>query len=610
MNMSKPVWILLLVLPLAACTEDPPATEDPTPSMTLFVSATSSPGGDGSQDAPFQTVAEALVAAPVGATINVAEGIYLEEIRIEQRVELVGDGGASLQAADGPAVVVASNEAVVIESLGIRGLAIEAGSIVDLNSVVIEGGESPALSAEDAELNVVGGRIWGGHSGCISVEGGTTVLTDVVIESCSLFGLSAVSVVSLFLSGLEINEITGVAILLTDSDATIDEIAIQDIRSSEINTDDGHGISATGGDLTVDRSTFSRVETRGVVVRGGALRVANSSFTGTRLTALAIMPDFEGVPGTADVIDCQFESNSTDVFVSGSTVSVVGSMFTDSMHPILTDTSELLVERNVFQDIRDSFISLIQPGPTTIRDNRGQYSDATCLFGSYADDGLEILNNTFTHCRGAGISISDSTGVTIADNSLEDIREDLAFPNVGDGLTIIDCDVVIENNSITRTVGTGIGALRVTGVIEGNEIQDSKIGGIQLTDCRQGDLDAIGNTLDRVVGPGFMVLNSQVVLRDNVAQNGLISPEGFGDGIALADGSDATVTGNQLESNARNGLVVLGGVTATIQNNTISNNREYGIRVYCESDDLEESDVILSDNQFADNGSGETSLCD
>ncbi len=610
MSIDKLILVLWVGAACAACAEDPPPTEDPSLRMSFFVDADSASGGDGSQNAPLQTVAAALAMAPPGATINVAEGVYVEQIRIEQRVELVGDGGVTLQATEVPTLLIDSNEAVVLESLTIHGAAVEAGSIVDLSSVGLVGGESPALTAADSELNIVGGRISGGQSGCISVEGGTVSVTDVLVESCSGFGLSATTVESLFLSGLELSEITGVAILLTESNVTADEISIQDVASDQVNTDDGHGISATGGVLTIDRSSFSRVETRGVVVRGGDLTITNSAFTGAGLTALAIMPAFEGPEGTAEILDCQFESNSTDVFVSGSTASITGCMFTESMHPILTDTSALVVERNVFEDIRDSFVSLIQPRQTVIRDNRGQYSDAACVFSSYADDGLEILNNTFTHCRGAGISVSDSADVEIADNSLEDIREDLAFPNVGDGLTIIDSHVRVANNRIVRTVGTGIGALRITGTIEGNDIQDSNIGGIQLTDCRQGDLEMIGNSLDRIVGPGFMVLNSEVVLRDNVAQNGTLSPEGFGDGIALADGSEATVIGNQLTDNARNGLVVLGGVQATIEDNTISNNREYGIRVYCESDDLEESDVILIDNEFRDNGSGETSLCD
>src|SRR6267142_3417833 len=86
------------------------------------------PASDGSRDAPWSTLREALWRAPAGAEIRVGPGEYRERLAVTRSVLLVGAGPVSTRIiAPSPggttvAVVGASN-------LSMRGLAVEGGDV-------------------------------------------------------------------------------------------------------------------------------------------------------------------------------------------------------------------------------------------------------------------------------------------------------------------------------------------------------------------------------------------------------------------------------------------------------------------------------------------------
>ena len=603
--------LCMAVFAIGCDEEDPPSEPPDQQATTLYVDASAGSEGDGSRSRPFQTIGAALAVAEPGTTIHVASGAYPEQLTITTSLSLVGEStAAQVSGAGDPSIRISSSSTVEIRDLTIDGIAAESGVTLDLQSVTLTGATEPALTADAATITMNGGTVRDAGVGGLVISGGETELRSVTVERCAAFGISAVATESLLILGGTFRELTGVAIQLQDSSAEISGILVEDVTSHDPGTDDGHGISVWGGDLVVEESEIFRAATRGLVVRGGAIEVSDCEFAGSSLTAFAAMSDADGTPSTGSLRDSTFEGNGTDVFCSGSDLDIVSNYFNGSAHPILTDTSALRIDRNVFDDSNDSFISLLQPGVTMIRDNRGQGTEAQCVFITYATAGLLIENNTFQVCRSAGISVSDSVDVTIKGNAIRDIREDLTFGNIGDGISLIDSNVLVERNAISTVVGTGIGALRTEGVIASNDIEEAQIGGIQLTDCRSSEVVLRENHLEGVTGPGIIVLNSIALVDSNEAYSGVLSTDGFGDGIAIVDHSEARVVGNTCEDNARNGVVILSGVEVTIEDNHLRGNGQYGIRVYCESDGLEESTVTIGDNEIEGNGLGDSLGCD
>ena len=605
------LWFGLLSLMLSCDGEDPPSNRAEAPPTVLYVDGASTAAGTGTQSRPFQTISEALAVVASGMTIRVAPGNYPEQITITTSLTLTGEGPATeIAGTANPSVRVTSAATVEIRDIEVHGLEAEAGVILDLEAVVLSGETAPALLANSASITMNGGAVRDAAAGGIEIHSGDLELSSVVVEGCVGHGIFADEVERVVITGGTFRELIGIAVRLDDSSTEISDVTIEDISSADPGTDDGHGISVSGGDLELRDSDLYRLATRGLVVRGGLIDVSGCEFAGSGLTAVAAMPSLSGEPSRGEVRDSAFEGNGTDVFASGSDLDVVGNYFTGSQHPILTDTSALRIDRNVFDATTDSFISLLQPEQTLIRDNRGRDTDGACLFVTYSQSPLLIDNNTFQFCRGNAISVSDSTNVTITNNAIDDVRQDLAFEDIGDGITLIDSSVTVEGNRISRAVGTGIGALRVEGTIASNEIEETQVGGIQLTDCRASEVVVRENRLSSVAGPGIIVLNSLALVDSNEAIDGVLSLDGFGDGIAIVDHSEARVIGNTCEDNQRNGIVILSGVEASVERNYLRRNDQYGIRVYCEHEGITESTVLVVDNEFTENGLGQYSGCE
>ena len=91
---------------------------------------------DGSEEAPFTTIQEAIDAAPPGAVVRIAEGTYAEDLALHDAVTLAGGcpervvvSGSSTGLA---ALWVASADGVVVRDLAITGAS---------NAVVLDGSE-------------------------------------------------------------------------------------------------------------------------------------------------------------------------------------------------------------------------------------------------------------------------------------------------------------------------------------------------------------------------------------------------------------------------------------------------------------------------------------
>ena len=163
-----------------------------------YVSAQADPGGDGSRDRPFETLADAEAASAPGDTIYVVAGttpldggISLQE---DQRLlgwgpEGEGSARATLTRSAGGAVVTlsAGNEVAHLRIADLRGHAIEGtrgSSGAHIHHVEIARAIAPETDAEDVSLGVPGGIRW-----AVRLEASGNGDGDQVrIADCSVLG--------------------------------------------------------------------------------------------------------------------------------------------------------------------------------------------------------------------------------------------------------------------------------------------------------------------------------------------------------------------------------------------------------------------------------------
>ena len=135
---------LLCVVVLCASVLGRIAAADPE----LFVDSHAAPGGSGTATAPFQTISEAVKAAPNGGTIIVKGGIYRETVTIANKKNK--DVPLTIQAAAGERVVVTSFDVVQgwkEEGKGLYSLTVPAR----LNDLYVSGSHARLARFPDAQ---------------------------------------------------------------------------------------------------------------------------------------------------------------------------------------------------------------------------------------------------------------------------------------------------------------------------------------------------------------------------------------------------------------------------------------------------------------------------
>jgi hypothetical protein len=204
----------------------------------LYVSASAAPGGDGSIDAPFTRITEALAAARVaGTTIAVGKGIYEGPIEIP--------GGVMVWGACPEETIVRAEFPVVV---------LAAGSVAGLHNITVRG-RAAGIWAQDALI----------------------AITNVVVEDATTVGV--------LISGAVTGELRDVVVRETMPDAprTGIGIAIEDgstvnIRRAVIDANHAEGIAVSGestltaSDVVVTRTmpAFDGSLGRALEVRSGA----------------------------------------------------------------------------------------------------------------------------------------------------------------------------------------------------------------------------------------------------------------------------------------------------------------------------------------------------
>ena len=154
----------------ATCPDD--GFSAPGPGPNIFV-ATGATGGDGTEQNPFGTLAAALAAAPPGASIRLARGVYAVDGQTVTAPVTLNGGCPSAVRIQGNLSVQSAT--VTLEGLTLEGqLRIEGAAI--LNGVVAQATNGSAIRVAQGSLRFDKLRVIGGSNAAIQVlEGGTLV---------------------------------------------------------------------------------------------------------------------------------------------------------------------------------------------------------------------------------------------------------------------------------------------------------------------------------------------------------------------------------------------------------------------------------------------------
>lgn len=430
--------IFAVCLVAAGACERPPAKAREVRPAVLYVAVPAKglsalASRDGSAAAPFETIADALQAAPPGALIRIGEGTYPEALLIVRPVVLLGAGRDKTKI-----VGVAGVRATAVRTRGdvhveLRDLAVEqaasgvsaAGGAIRLENVALRALDDWAVIAHNAEVVFLDGvvvDVGGGMTGvAIGIDGGTLEMRRSIIRAA---GRRAIELRRgrAVLEAVDVSGSSLAALQAVDG-------ADASIEGGRFSRFGGAAIYAGGARLTVHRAAVSHAEYAVLGFRGARIELRDSEFSDTRVAGVGL------VRGQGLLDHCVFARSGTDSAIA------------------LTETVGI---------VRLSGNRIVQPGPTGVHvthakvvatDNSivGASLDREQDMGDaiYAvDSDLSLERNELRGNAGSGLTIVRSR-VRLRDNRLVD--------NVRAGLVVLDrSSASAHHNRFERNSGPGV----------------------------------------------------------------------------------------------------------------------------------------------------------
>jgi hypothetical protein len=510
----------------------------PPAGATLFVKASYTAG---ELDAThFLTVTEALAVAAAGATIAVDTGTYAEKLTPKKNVTLVGRCAEQ-----------------VVFSTG--------------------DGTGPGLRIENVDV-VAKNMTFRGFDGGVAAFGTKTSLSGIVVENSILNGISASNVGTVL---------------------TLSNVVVRGTRLPAGNNQSFGLLAQKGAKLEVDDSVIADNDFANVVSTGpgvathitrSIIRDGRPPTTGTFAKSFGV-GFYVSNAGSLELEESAVVDNAADGIVvskgtsagaaaSGKvTRSVVRGTKFDPVREIgrgieVGNASTVVVEQTTSFGNADVDLIVTEGGTGDIHDST--------TFGSAGDDpavlaGAGLLVSTsgtaklrsvaIVSPRGVGVQVQDTATLDVADSlvlgsrpqpKLDAKGHDFGFGmTVGKGSTLTLARSTIEHASAVGLLSEG-GTLKLDGALV-RQTQASKRG-----DSGRGISAQDGAKVD-VVRSAFM---------DNL-EAGIIVIDGDGS-LTM---TDSTVGNTELDANGRFGIGVLlsGGVTATITSSTITGSAGIGL---------------------------------
>ncbi len=614
--MTRPLALIALATLLAACADDGEAPNaDPwnldDVEAPVFVDAAAAPGGDGTLTRPYVSLAEGLVAVAGGGELVVAEGRYAMpgRVTLADTVRIRG-AGAGL-------TVLAAGVEVGIEagSLRLNDLDLELDAVVDADALrmasvdVLADAKLTLRAVSSLEIEV--GRFEDADT--LTIEGGASVvLRDTVWAGGR--GARIRDVAQLAADGLSFADIGGVALWIERTDGTLTSSAVQDVwaRADEYPLD-GVCIQIDRGSKQLDRVSAVRCERRGMAFANGEASLTDVTIAGGGLTGLSVQIGAVVSAERLNAVD-----TNTLVFVNGAqaTLDAPRLELARSTGILASDGAALVVRDAFMSECPDGHISVLGEGTSlTLLDSVLQdTTTASCVQIADTRAAQRIENNTIVRCAGAGVGVLEADDVSLLGNEIAGVRPDPLLPELADGVQLVDARVILRGNHIHDNDGAGVSGARSTGTLEGNRILDCGDAGIRLVDPFVGqDVDSpsivADNVIQRTRGVGVFAFTTFAEVRSNrIVDVQWVPADGLGEGVLFGTGGFVSVVDNDIQGSGGNGVLFVDGAVGQVVGNFVSGSGMAGIRELC-ADGLADNDVVVGDNVIEASTTADIELC-
>ncbi len=370
-------------------------------SKEIFVDSKTSPGGDGSENNPYSSITEALLAVKSARTlgnqideINVKPGIYSTDkeffpIRLPSNIVFKGSGASNtvIDAGNSSWAILIKNEA----NISVEGVTIKNGN---------EGIVASNTNSLNIRNNVIDKNKFGGIE--IGINSFNNKIENNIIKNNSGRGLSVLSSSSADTIGNNIinyNEDFGIFIALSSS--------AEDISGNIIvkNKKDGIQVYSSSFANTITNNIISKNSNAGIIIaeKSIAENISDNIITKNGMDGIQV-----GFNSTANIRNNTISKNKMD----GIIIAV---------------------------------------------DSRGEEISGNTLTKNF-EDGIQVLYNSSVNVKNNNISQNARTGILISTNSAsEDISGNTMVGNDLAGIYVQDnSSVDIRSNSIKRNKHDGI----------------------------------------------------------------------------------------------------------------------------------------------------------
>jgi Holliday junction resolvasome RuvABC ATP-dependent DNA helicase subunit/nitrous oxidase accessory protein NosD len=503
-----------------------------------------------------RTIGSAARAAPPGATIVVAAGVYPESLVLDRDVTIVADGVVELVCPDAPSLVVRGGT-VAVRGLTVRGggqaVAVSGGrlslvdcdisgggisltgwTIADLTGTVIHHCAGPAVEAgADARIGVSDCAISDIDGGGVALrQSARAELTGVTISRVGGAGIHLRDTSAALVSQCELAEIAGVGLLVEGAAGLV-------LRAGRLRDLAGDGIRIDGSSPRVSTVDSAGGADLDGALAGGGIDLEDSTVTRAGGNALLL-------GGNADVVArrCQLREagKAGTLSVGESRLDLVGCEVAHSR------SSGIVAQASAQVTAVDCAVSQAGANGVFIGDeSRVRLSACT------------IQDSAFTAVHIAGSSTVDMTDCRVAGTPEHGIRT--------------------TGQAILRLAGGTVEAARMTGVqLEG--ASDAGVRGTIITDAGVGlrvqdtphhpiiEECEVGRTAQAGIeaGPGTRPTLRDCTVHDSGAA-----------GVFLDHGSRATVDGCTITAAGGSGLVAWTAAAPRIRDTVISKCQRNGI---------------------------------
>ncbi len=512
----------------------------PTGVEVLYVLASATPGGDGSEGSPLSTITDAINAASSGTVIAIGKGTYDEDLRVGPGITLFGACARETRlTASSPGIL--AEGVITVPSADVRLINLRVGpadlpgvaaygtrASVSIDGLIIEGTRKYGLfvnrdaRVEGHELSITGTRADGSGSfgrGVEALDGGIIELTRV-----------------------RISESRGAGVLASRDGASVT------LSDAVVESNGGWGLGLQfGATAVVNRVLFSGNRDVGVFA-GGA---------GTTLT----------------LSDAVVESNEGRglVLQFGVTADVARVLFSEN-HDLCVYAS-------------DEGTSLTL-SDVVVESTQARQSDGTRGRGLVVQLGatVEVTRARFSRNRELGVLVYGAgTSLTLSDVVVEDT---LAQESDGAG----GIGLAVESGATARVTGALFSESRMVGVFAdgaGTSLTLSDVV-VEGTEGRQSD-GAGGRGLNVQLGATAEV--SRARFTRNRSLGVFAGHEGAS--VTLSDVVIEDTLARESDGTGGRGLGVESGATAEVSRALLSQNREFGVAALGSGVSVQLTDVVV-----------------